>query len=342
MKEELYISLLYKKLSGQLRPDEATALNDWLDNAAENRSIAASVEKAWTLSGDYERKDVKIDLDADFADLEKKMDEVEETTTISRKTIAKKRNLPPKRNWLNIAAALVILVSVGFLLRNYFIDSLQEQRISIGVGETKALTLGDGTKIWVNENSTISYPGVFDKKERRVTLSGEAFFEVTENPAQPFIIKTTAGEVKVLGTSFNVRDYPKEKEMQVEVLTGKVQFSMPNEAGKLILTPNERGILNKKDKRLRKATEQFGNAAFWHTNKLVFTEQALEDVLQELEERFAVNIELSSSEMKKCPFTSTFDQKTLPEILKVIESVFGMKMDVKNNTNYTLFGGLCP
>lgn len=341
MKEELYISLLYQQLSGQLEASDAAKLKEWLDASEENRLIAASVEKAWTLSSNYNRPDVKVDLDADFTELESKMDGLETVESIPNKNTARQRALPPQRNWLNIAAALLLLVSVGFLLRNYFIDSLEPQRFTLGAGETKALTLGDGTKIWVNENSTIAYPGVFDKKERRVALTGEAYFEVAENPAQPFIIETKNGAVKVLGTSFNVRDYPEQAEMAVEVLTGKVELSTLNNQQKLVLTINEKGILDKKNLTLQKEEKRLGNAAFWHTGKLTFKETPLQSVLEDLEQRFSTNIRLESAEMRDCPFTSSFEQKDLSYILTVIETVFSMKLILDKDNSYSLHGGVC-
>ncbi len=338
MKEDHYISLLYRKLSNQLNSTEAGELASWLGASEENRQMAESVEKAWDLSKDYERKDVKIDLDADFTALESKMD-VAEPSPVRKK--ARVHQMPPRRNWLSVAAVFVALVAVGFLLRNYFADSFEIQQLSLGPGQTELLEFGDGTKVWVNENTTILYPKVFARNERSINLSGEAYFEVTKNPAQPFVITTANGEVKVLGTSFNVRDYSGEGEMEVEVTSGKVQLKALEKTEKIILNPNEKGILNKDEKVLRKETDQLGNSIAWHTDKLVFKESPLKTVVETLEKRYGVEIDLAYAAIEDCPFTATFESKSLATILSTIESVFSMKLDKQNDQKYTFAGGLC-
>ncbi|MEM9822674.1 MAG: hypothetical protein AAF985_16450, partial [Bacteroidota bacterium] len=176
MKEELYIALLYKKLSGALSPSEQAELDEWLEASEDHRLQAAAVERSWNLSAQYQRPDVKINLDEHFTELSAKMKALEEPEESSIPHQAPRHQLSPRRNWWGVAAALAILVTTGFLLRNYFMDSVQMQQFVLAKGQTKALVLGDGTKIWVNENSTIRYPGVFDKKERKVSLQGEAYF----------------------------------------------------------------------------------------------------------------------------------------------------------------------
>jgi len=158
MKEDFYISLLYKKLSGALNASESTALEEWLEASEDHRLQAAAIEKSRAFSGKYQRPDVQVNLDEHFAELSAKM---EVTEVSSKPHAAPIRQIPPRRNWLGVAAALALLVTTGFLLRNYFIDSLEMQEIALAAGETKALELGDGTKIWINEHSTFSYPEAF-------------------------------------------------------------------------------------------------------------------------------------------------------------------------------------
>jgi len=173
-------------------------------------------------------------------------------------------------------------------------------------------------------------------------LQGEAYFEVAQKPAQPFIIQTPNGTVKVLGTSFNVRDYKKEEAMEVDVSSGKVQLQANGQPRKIELVGNEKGILRKRNKRLRKESTSFGNAAFWHNQKLTYKEKPLKEVIAELEKNYKAKIQLTSAAMQDCPFTATFDQQKLLAILSSIESVFGMKMEVKDEQNYLLHGGICP
>jgi len=339
MKEDLYISLLYKKLSQNITAAEQETLNAWLEASEDNQQIAESVEMSWKMGSGY-NDPVVVDLDEDFAELETKMDALEVEEKSDEKPAAPVRKMP-RRNWWSVAASLLILVSLGYLLRNYFRAANDWEQITVVDKNEEALVLSDGTKVWVNENSTFSRPGNFPVKERRVRLKGEAFFEVVPDANRPFIVETRNGEVKVLGTSFNVRDMATEEEMEVQVMTGRVQLQSSDESQKIYLEANEKGVYNKKNKTLKKLSDASGNALFWKDGKLTFEEQPLNKVLRELEKQFKVTIQLSDEKMGSCPFTSSFNDEKLDAILPTIGGVFGMEIKTMTKNNYQLDGGNC-
>jgi len=336
MKEDDYISLLYKKLSKHISPSELQRLDEWLAASEENEQIAQSVEMSWKMGSGY-NDPVVVDLDEDYSELEKKIDVIDQPL---KKDSTPVRSLP-RRNWWSVAASFLILVSIGYLLRNYFRAANEWEQIAVVEKMTEALVLSDGTKVWVSENSTFSRPGNFSVKERRVRLKGQAYFEVIPDTNRPFVIQTEGGEVKVLGTSFNVRDFSTEAEMKVEVLTGRVQVETRDESKKIYLEANENGILNKKNKTLVKQKAISDNFLFWHTGKLSFKEQALGEVLNELEKQFDVKVQLLDASLASCPFTSSFDQPKVEDLLATIEGVFGMELIEKSKNNYQLKGGSC-
>lgn len=334
MKEDDYISLLYKKLSKSITSSESERLDTWLTASEENREIAKSVEMSWNMGSGY-NDPIVVDLDEDYTELEQKMEGKPE-----KKSSTPVRTLP-RRNWWSVAASFLILVSIGYLLRNYFRAANEWEQITVVEKMTEALVLSDGTKVWVSEQSTFSRPENFSVKERRVRLKGQAYFEVIPDTNRPFVIQTQSGEVKVLGTSFNVRDFPTETEMKVEVLTGRVQLETRDESQKIYLEANENGILNKKNKTLVKQKQTSENFLFWHTGKLLFKEQALGEVLSELEKQFDIKVQLLDANLASCPFTSNFDQPKSDDIIATIGGVYGMEIIQKNKNNYQLKGGSC-
>ncbi len=336
MKEDDYISLLYKKLSKHITRSESERLDAWLAASEENEQIAQSVEMSWKMGSGY-NDPVVVDLDEDYEELEKKMDAI---ASPLEKDSTPVRSLP-RRNWWSVAASFLILVSIGYLLRNYFRAANEWEQIAVVEKMTEALVLSDGTKVWVSENSTFSRPENFSVKERRVRLQGQAYFEVIPDTNRPFVIQTESGEVKVLGTSFNVRDFSTEREMKVEVLTGRVQLETRDESQKIYLEANENGILNKKNKTLVKQKATSENFLFWHTGKLSFKEQALGEVLNELEKQFDIKVQLLDASLSSCPFTSSFDQPKVEDLLATIEGVFGMELVERSKNNYQLKGGSC-
>lgn len=337
MKEDDYISLLYKKLSKSITPSEMERLDVWLTSSEENREIANSVEMSWNMGSGY-NDPIVVDLDEDYAELEQRMEEDEDELEMTESTPV--RSLP-RRNWWSVAASFLILVSIGYLLRNNFRSANEWEEVTAVTTMDEALVLSDGTKVWLSENSTILRPGNFSVKERRVRLKGQAYFEVTPEANRPFVIQTESGEVKVLGTSFNVRDFLSEGEMRVEVLTGRVEVETRDESQKIYLEANEKGVLNKKNRTFVKQKNTSENFLYWHTGKLSFKEKVLEEVLAELEKQFEIKVQLLDASLVSCPFTSTFDQPKVEDIIATIGGVYGMEIIQKSKNNYQLKGGSC-
>lgn len=141
----------------------------------------------------------------------------------------KKKQLNAKL-WIPIAACLAI--AFAFALNKYLTSNpsqttsiVNDQIVHVKKGEKKYLLLPDGTEVWLNSESTLSFPKEFTAIERAVDLQGEAFFKVTKNPDHPFIISSPRTTTKVLGTRFNLRDYQNEEKSELVVEEGKVSFS---------------------------------------------------------------------------------------------------------------------
>jgi ferric-dicitrate binding protein FerR (iron transport regulator) len=334
MKEDHYILLLQKQLSaGGLSEAEHAALNAWLAESSGNERVARQVRKAWELSEGF-RQEPDLDLDADFARLEKRL--------VAEAPATKIVAMNPQRRWLRVAAALLLLAIAPFLVKKYLQPAARYEVATAGKSPRKEpVLLPDGSKIWLNSATECSYSLTATGKERRVKLNGEAFFEVARDERKPFVVETASGEVTVLGTSFSVKERAGGNTLEVQVVSGKVRLQPTGARENLVLTANEQGVFNKTDNRLLKTNPDHQNDLAWHTRRLVFRNKILADAVQEISLLFHVKIEIADAGVKKCPLTATFDDKSLEVVLNTIGQVLGTTAVKNSDGSYVLKGGRC-
>ncbi len=355
MNKDNYITLLFKKLKGDISLEEQSLLDVWTSQSPENEKLFKEVEKDWQLTAQYEAPtDIEVDVVADFKLLQRRIQQeenlvktVQDNLRIAHQPVGKVVGLNTKKSssrWIGWAAAAAIALAVGFwFTAQSTVAPTDLLSTNTKYQEQKTVTLADGTKVWLNGNSELRYPANFTGKQRTVALTGEAFFEVTRNPNQPFIITTNKSKVTVLGTSFNVRAITAENETEVFVKTGKVRFENSNGDQKVELTPSEKGVYNAADNTIRESVEEDMNEIAWQSGRLVFKDTPLKEVIADLNKQFAVDIKLSNASLNTCVYSSiekTTDGITV--ILQAIVDAFEME-EVKEvgNTTFELVGGTC-
>jgi ferric-dicitrate binding protein FerR (iron transport regulator) len=205
--------------------------------------------------------------------------------------------------------------------------------------ESLEIILPDSSHVWLNRNSLITYHNDFNK-DRKVTLAGEAFFDVKRNPDKPFLILADEATVSVLGTSFNIKAYSTQTETEVYVLSGKVKLATQDERKHVILTPGLLGVLDKNTHVLLTSREADMNALAWKNKELIFKKTPLRDVLKTVRSYFKANIDVKNKAILNCRFTSSFKDPTLPEVLEAISLALNLKVDNQSNT-YALDGEGC-
>ncbi len=340
MEKEFYIDLIYKSFSGALSAEEQNQLDNWLSESEENRKEANVLKKTWELSSNFS-KDFEVNLDAEFAQLQNRIDADEKGNV--KEAIVKTMPVARKSTWwkpLSVAAA-VLLLAGAFFIFNQNSESVEMLALETLEGEVKEVALADGSKVWLNENSSLSYPDAMNGDERRVTLKGEAFFDITKNPSKPFIIDTRDAEVKVLGTSFEVRAMDDETKTEVVVKTGKVSLGKKNEVKPLILTKNQKGVYNNKTQGYVRSEVKDLNSISWQSRVLEFNDVPLEKVLTDIGNHFDIKVTLENQDLLKCKFNSIFMDKDQGFVLKAVSNVFKMKIEKINDREYRLEGGEC-
>jgi len=148
------------------------------------------------------------------------------------------------------------------------------------------LTLPDGTKVWLNAASSLKYPTRFDGNERRVTLTGEAYFEVVRNTSQPFVVETQSQSVKVLGTSFNITSYADEKATLTTLVSGSIALQPALSDRQVVLKPDEQARLENGQINVQKVrTETF---TAWKDGLIVLKQADIPTVIRQLQRWYDV------------------------------------------------------
>ena len=231
---------------------------------------------------------------------------------------------------------------------NSFVNEIVTKR-----GSKSSIKLPDGTTVRLNTDSRLTYISFAAGKTREVTLVGEAYFDVAHDSSRPFIIHTGKVNIKVLGTSFNVRNYPQDKELETSLIKGKIEVSLESRPEDIIiLKPTEKLIIAKEEDELSAATKVSNSTdnkvvltsitymrqdslvaeTSWLNDKLVFVNQPLEKIALELERKYAINITFKDEKVKKYRYTGVFENVSLEKVFELIKysKNFNYKINDKN------------
>ena len=185
------------------------------------------------------------------------------------------------------------------------------------------LTLPDGTKVVLNASTKFQYPDRFDGKQREVFLDGEAFFEVTHNAKNPFVVHTDRQKISVLGTTFNVMDYSADDYAITTLVSGSVRIqpvSGTEEQGtSYLLKPNQQAFFDKTMSEITLTNVKIDTARTWVNKIYHFHDETLETIMQRLEKFYGVTIIIADEKLKEEKYTGTFPtDKEIDEIMKII------------------------
>lgn len=229
-----------------------------------------------------------------------------------------------------IAAAILILVLplAGYWggkqnMQNAFADIV----IEAPVGARTCMYLPDGTQVWLNACSRLTYSQGFGINNRHLKLEGEGYFEVSHNEELPFTIHTQEVDVTVLGTQFNFKNYTDDSEASVSLLEGKVKLSNHlRQEETLYLQPNEKMTLNKLTGEMTTTQTQVQNSKMWTQDELFFDEELLADIAKKLMRNFDVKIQVADS-LRNRRFYGSFKitGNTIEEVLETIASTDRMR-----------------
>jgi ferric-dicitrate binding protein FerR (iron transport regulator) len=218
---------------------------------------------------------------------------------------------------LKIAGVIIFSSTVFWGIKGYKDHSIaKETRIEIKAPAwTRAqFSLPDGTTGWLNSNSSISYKGTFNSS-RVVNLTGEAFFNVIKNENKPFKVLTNEVEVKVLGTQFNIASYENEKNVEVVLEEGKLEFKGKGVPDTRLMKPNDLIVYDKASKSISAEVTQPEKYVSWKEGKLVFRNDPMDVIARRLERWYNVEVEISGKLPDDFRLRATFVDESLEEVL---------------------------
>lgn len=195
------------------------------------------------------------------------------------------------------AAALLLFVGTEYWNRSRIYTEISERRTTLTVpaGQRVNLTLEDGSSVWLNAGTSISYPAAFLGEERRVAIDGEAMFDVAHDADKPFIVETYACDVRVLGTKFNVEATREENRFSTILMQGSVRISNRTTGEELLLRPNECAHLI--DNRLQRGVMDDPDELLWPEGILSIKGVSFADLMKKFEQTYGVDIDIRCSEI---------------------------------------------
>ena len=278
--------LLYRFFEGRTSVEEMRLVKEWSEASEENSKLLRRERKLFNaiiLSGRLEPSD-------------------------GQTTLRKKRN-HFVREFLKIASVVAITVGITAALFSIGEDkedmNVAMQTITVPAGQRVNLDLPDGSNVWLNAGTTMKYPVSFMKGKREVILNGEAYFEVAHNEKSPFVVRTHAMDIEVLGTKFNVEAYSKKAVFEASLMQGKIRVKSPhNEKTAVVLLPNYKTTL--KDGRLVVSKIDDYNVYRWKEGLYCFKSKRFTQIMEDLERYYDLKIQVDKKSIESVALTGKF------------------------------------
>ena len=327
--------LIANYLTEGLDKNALDELKTWIAASAENQQYFIRQREIWFSAVSREAASV-YDKDKAFENFRNRVESQKEIQSTSR------RGFSLSALW-RYDAVVAIIIAVGCI--SYWQgevnvkDTFADISVEAPLGSKTKLYLPDGTLVWLNAGSRMTYSQGFGVDNRKVELEGEGYFEVKRNEKSPFFVKTKDLQLQVLGTKFNFRDYPEDHEVVVSLLEGKVGLNnLLREEKEAVLSPDERAVLNKANGLLTVESVTASNASQWTDGYLFFDEELLPDIAKELERSYNVKIHIANDSLKTFRFYGNFvrREQNIQEVLEALASTEKMqyKIEERNITIY--------
>lgn len=348
------IGLITRVLTGEATVVEKEDLLNWIEESKSNKKLFFEMKDIWELS--HSTTDGRFNNDESWEQFRNQVELIEKKENHNLKLLS----------LLKIAAIVIISVGLSWLVFNLTLPNRNvtaKNEIITPKGSKTQIVLPDGTKVWLNSGSNLTYYSDYNGNKRNIMLSGEAFFEVVKNPNKPFVVSTGKIDIKAYGTAFNVKSYPTDRFIETTLINGSVTIEQVATKKTLaILKPNQKSTFYKDDIRpnlnkiltiaKQKITKDLiieVNAkenillaqtnpepeTAWKEQKLYFTSETFDEIATKLERWYGVNIHLQSSDLMNERFTGKFTHnEPLVQVLEVIKVTTPITYTIKLNDVY--------
>lgn len=309
MNEHELLQLLQKEAQGRCTPEETAQLDAWyasFDNRT-NPVFRDKVEEEIVRT--RLRSRIYNQLTADIPDL-------------PAPALRRKIGI-----FLRMAAAVLLFIGLAcaaYFFRQERVVHQQNEPLLTTItpaGKMLKVTLTDGSNVWLNAGSTLSYPSGFKGQHRDVYLQGEAFFNVATQPEQPFVVHTDTISTVVLGTSFNVKAYPELGSIRINVATGKVGIEM---GGNMLTTllPDQQLTYNKRDHSYNTETKDAGSSNAWRQGSINLDGVLFDELAAVLAHNFGYHLQTKRTDIRKIRFSmNIITSNKIEDVMHIICSI---------------------
>ncbi len=313
--------IIARKLLKVATKEEENKLSEWEDLSPRNRAFFDGLKNYWNY-GVQKKAGTRLEL-------------------ARQRLQARIRNVKEKkseRSWstylLRIAAVFTLIISfsglsVYLVSQSGLFYQKNRMEISTEAGQRSKVVLPDGSRVWLNAETALTYCS--DKKERKVLLSGEAYFEVAHSQSYPFVVETGDTKIKVLGTKFDVSHYPDSKLTTASLLAGRIAMTLKSDQT-IELKPGEKLVYNADENVFSKEITKVKDETLWKQGILVFNNEPFQVLIQHLERFYAVKIDYNPVEFDEIHYTGTIDNLSIDNVLEFINLTIPINYEVNNKT----------
>ncbi len=303
---------------GIANTEELSTLGEAMETAEGEQIINQLLETDWQqLPADVQ---VRFSLEEPLQHIQSR---IQSESELNNSKHSSKRHLKVIKPIRRVAAVLLFLIITSGIVWWQFEASQQPTVIVNNSSEVRKIDMKDGSQIWLNRNTAITYDEQYNDRIRVIKLEGEAFFSVAKNPQKPFIVQAGTVQTSVLGTAFNVRAYPNQDLIEVALVEGKVKVNIDTDTTSNFLSPGDLFAYNNANEKY--ITEQFeqDEPYAWRDGILVFQKATVQEVAQKLQEWYGIKFTIENEKQIQGKLVLRYDTRNvkLDEILQYIGTV---------------------
>ena len=337
MEKKNIIEILDRFFQGLTTKEEDQVLKAWIKEPGSREEFYQYFHQCWHLASNEMDEELQNEM---LVEILSRIDS--DPSTSKEEKHPRQSNIRPLfRRILNYAAVACLVLAVG--IGTYHIGKnnvkVPEGVITMEVenGQKADIVLADGTKVYINSASKITYDNAYNKKDRILKLEGEAYFEVAKDENKPFMVNANGITVEALGTSFNVKAHKSSNYVAVTLIEGKVRTK--DNFNERYLNPNERVEYSLITGKFQEIEKLHPNAdhLLWRSRELAFYGESVEEVCATLTRMYNCNFLFKSDAVKKYTYNGVLKNSSLDNVLESISRTAGIRYDIKPNNTIVIY-----